>query len=116
MQPQSAATGVSPATTPSPNRGLEAAALAKLAVYVQGMQVLLAVMPAGSDIARDVREAINKIAKHVPPGAISQGIQMTEAQKNLMQQRQEAPQIAAMRAAQMQHMPPQGGAPQPQAA
>lgn len=101
------ATGISPATTPAPNRGLEAAALAKLAVYVQGMSVLLAVLPAGSDIARDVREAINKIAKHVPPGAVSQGIQMTEAQKNLMQQRQAGPQVAAMRAAQMQHMPPQ---------
>lgn len=95
------ATGTNPASTPSPNRGLEAAALAKLAVYVQGMSVLLAVMPAGSDMARDVREAINKVAKHVPPGAISQGIQMTEAQKNLMQQQQQAPQIAAMRASQM---------------
>lgn len=112
---QGQASGVSPATMPVPNRGLEAAALAKLAVYVQGMQTLLAVIPAGSDIARDVREAINKVAKHVPPGAVSQGLQMTEAQKNLMTQRQMGPQIAAMRAA--QSGPPGGAAPpQPQAA
>lgn len=93
---------------PAPNRGLEAAALAKLAVYVQGMSVLLAVLPAGSDVARDVREAINKIAKHVPPGSVSQGLQVTEAQKNLMQQRQMGPQIAAMRGAQTGPMPPGG--------
>lgn len=96
-----AATGIVPASTPSPNRGLEAHALARLAVLVQGMSMLTAIFPVGSDIARDLRSALDKVAKHVPPGAISQGVQMTEAQRNLMQQRQQAPQIAAMRAAQM---------------
>ena len=102
---------------PVPNRGLEAAAMAKLAVHLQALQTLLAVMPAGSDIARDIREGINKMAKHVPPGEMSQGVQTTEAQRALMQQRQQGPQIAAMRAAQMQQMPGQQSQPQqPQAA
>jgi len=100
---------------PTPNRGLESAAMAKLAVYVQGLQTILAVLPAGSDIARDLRDAVSKVAKHVPPGGMSQGVQMTEAQRNLMQQRQQGPQIAAMRAAQTQQ-PPAGGAPPPQMA
>ena len=117
-QPQQGgqASGPGGATAPIANRGIEAAALAKLAVYAQGMQTVLAVLPAGSDAAQDVRDALNKIAKHVPPGGVSQGVQMSEAQRNLMQQRQAGPQIAAMRAAQMGG----GGAPtpppQPQAA
>lgn len=103
---------------PVPNRGLEAAAMAKLAVHLQALQTLLAVLPAGSDIARDVRDGISKIAKHVPPGEVSQGVQMTEQQRTLMQTKQMQPQIAAMRAAQMQQMPgaQQGQPPQPQAA
>ena len=100
---------------PTPNRGLEAAALSKLAIHVQAMQTILAVLPAGSDVARDVRKAIDTVAKHVPPGSFSQGVQMTEAQRALMQQRQMGPQIAAMRATSMPQMPGVGG-PQPMAA
>src|SRR4029077_17663264 len=78
--PQGQATGATPASTPTPNRGIEAAALAKIAVLTTGLQMLLPMFPVGSDISRDVREAVNKLAKHVPPGAVSQGVQMTEAQ------------------------------------
>jgi hypothetical protein len=103
---QQQATGPTPASMPSPNRGQEAAALAKIAVLTQGLQQLLTAFPVGSDVSKDLREAVNKLAKHVPPGAVSQGVQMTEAQRALMQQRSQAPQIAAMRASQMG-----GGAP-----
>jgi hypothetical protein len=103
---------------PVANRGIEAAAMSRLQLHVQGMQTILALLPAGSDVARDVREAINKVAKHVPPGSFSNGVQMTEAQRMLMQQRTMGPQIAAMRGSQMSQMPPGGGAPpqQPMAA
>jgi hypothetical protein len=102
---------------PTPNRGIEAAALAKLAIYVQGMQTILAVLPAGGDVAGDLRDAIGKVAKHVPPGAINQGVQMTEAQRNLMQTRQMGPQQAAQNASQMQQPPggAQPGGPSPMA-
>lgn len=98
---------------PTPDRGLEAAALAKLAVHVQAIALIGAVLPAGSEAARDIREALNKLAKHVPPGAISQGVQMSEAQRALVQQRQAGPQIAAARAAQPVAPPagPPGGPP-----
>jgi hypothetical protein len=102
-------TGPGPATQPVANQGLEAAATARLAVFVQGMQTLLAALPAGSDIARDVRQAVDKLAKHVPPGGVSRGVQMTENQRMLMQQKQQ-PQIAAMR--QGGGAPPAGGPPQ----
>ena len=96
--PPGQATGNMPATVPGPNRGIEAAAQARLAVYVQGLTRMLPEIPPGSDLAKDIREAVNKLAKHVPPGEVSQGIQMTEAQRQLLQQRQMSPQIAAMRA------------------
>lgn len=108
--------GAGGATMPTPNRGLEAAALAKLAVHVQAISMIAGILPAGSDAARDLREALNKMAKHVPPGAVSQGVQMTEAQRALMQQRQQSPQIAAMRAAQPAMPPQQPAAPPPMAA
>jgi len=108
--------GAGGATMPTPNRGLEAAALAKLAVHVQAISMISGVLPAGSDLARDLREALNKMAKHVPPGGVSQGVQMSEAQRSLMEQRQKGPQVAAMRAAQPAGAPPQAPPPQPQAA
>lgn len=89
--------------------------MAAIAVIAQRLQQLQIVIPVGSDMARDVRDAINKLAKHVPPGAVSQGQMMTEAQKNLMMQRQMQPQIAAMRASQMGSGAAPGGAPQPMA-
>lgn len=116
MTPQEQpAGGAGGATMPTPNRGLEAAALAKLAVHVQAIAMLSGVLPAGSDAARDIREALNKLTKWVPSGAISQGVQMSEAQRALMQQKQMGPQIAAMRAAQPA-MPQQQAQPQPQMA
>ncbi len=99
---------------PVQNRGMEAAALARLSVHVQGMQTLLAQLPAGSDLAAAIRKATDLVAKFVPPGSVSQGVQMTEAQRQLMQQKQMGPQIAAQRAAQMgggQGMPGAPGAP-----
>lgn len=112
--PAGQATGSTPASMPAPNRGIEAAALAKLSNVAQMLRLLTNAFPVGSDVDRDLRDALNKIAKHVPPGAVSQGVQMTEAQRTLMQQKQQAPQIAAQRAAQMQ--PPAGGSPMPAAA
>ncbi len=114
MRPPQPAGGAGGATMPTPDRGIEAKALAQLAVHVQALSLIAGVMPVGSDLARDLREALNKIAKHVPPGAISQGVQMSEAQRALMQQKQMGPQIAAMRAAQPAMGgggPPPGGAP-----
>lgn len=108
------ATGINPASTPSPNRGLEATALAALAVHVQAIHRLSGLFPAGSDVARDVHKAVDLITKHVPPGAVSQGLMTSQAEKMMQQQRAMAPQIAAMRAAQPPGAPPgPPGAPAP---
>lgn len=93
-------TGQTGATMPVSNQGIEAAAMAKLGLVAQMMQMTLAVLPVGGDVARDVRQALDKIAKHVPPGGMNRGVEMSELQKMQLQQRQMGPQIAAMRAAQ----------------
>jgi hypothetical protein len=100
---------------PTPNRGIEAKALAELAVAVQKIALISGILPAGSDAAQDIREALNKLAKHVPPGAVSQGLMSSSAQNTMMQQKQQQPQIAAQRAANPVMPPPQPGAPPPAA-
>src|SRR5262252_1274237 len=103
--PPPQAGGAGGATMPTPNQGLAQAAMARLAVAVQAIQAISAVLPAGSDEAKAIREALNKLAPLVPPGGISPGVQMSEAQRALMQQRQ-GPAISAMRQQ-------QGAVPQP---
>jgi hypothetical protein len=111
---QGQATGSTPATMPVANQGGVAKAQAILAGITQLLQSLvLPGLPVGSDAARDVREALNKLAKHVPTGPASQGA-MTAGQQNLLlQQRQNQPQIAAMRASQTGGGAAPPGAPQP---
>lgn len=91
---------------PVANQGIEVKALAKLAELAQALQMVLAVLPVGGEAAKDVREALNKLAKHAMPGGARSGPAITEKQLELMQQRQQGPQIAAMRAAQPATMPP----------
>jgi tetrahydromethanopterin S-methyltransferase subunit H len=76
--------------------------------------VVLTRLPVGSDAAAAVRKAINEMAKFAPPGGAGQNQIPAAMQQFMMQQRQNAPQIAAMRAAQTQ--PPGGGAAPPMAA
>jgi hypothetical protein len=88
---------------PVENQGLQMRAIAKLGELAQGIQMVLAALPVGSDIANDVREALNKIAKHMR--GMSKGPQITEAQLLAMERRQQGPSIAQLRAL------PGGGAP-----
>lgn len=68
----------------------------------------------GSEAGRDVLKALQNLSKHIPPGAMSQGVEQNALQGLLMRQRQMAPQIAAMRASQggpppMAQAPPGAG-------
>jgi hypothetical protein len=104
--------GSSPATQPVPNRGLQAAGLAKLGVVVKQLEGLLPVFGAGSDAGRDVLKALNSLSKHIQPGDVSQGVEQSALQELMTKLRQNAPQIAAARAA-GQGGAPGGAAPQP---
>lgn len=105
--------GSSPATQPVPNRGLQAAGLAKLGVVVRQLEQILPVFGAGSDAGKDILKALNGLSKHVQPGSVSSGVEQTAMQELLMKARQNAPQMAAMKAAQSGGAP--GGAPPPAA-
>ena len=106
--------GSSPATGPVPNKGQEAAGLAKLGLVVRMLESLVPSLGAGTEAGKDVLKALTSLSKHVPPGAVSPGIEQTSLMKMMQDQRQQQPQIAAMRAA-MSGQPPGGGAPPPPA-
>lgn len=90
--------GSSPATGPVPNKGQEAAGLAKLGLVVRLLESLVPSLGAGTEPGKDVLKALTSLSKHVPPGAVSPGVEQTSLMKLMMDQRQQAPQIAAMRA------------------
>ena len=112
-QPGQPPVGSSPATGPVPNKGLEAAALAKLGQVVRILESLVPQLGAGTEAGKDVLKALTSLSKHVPPGAVSPGIEQTALKKMMMEQQQQGPQIAAMRAA-MAQPKPEGGATPPE--
>ena len=91
-------TGASPATSPSANRGREAAGLAKLSMVVKQLESLIPDLGVASDAGRAAAEALLKLAKHIPAGSIPSGVENAQMQKMQAQRAQNAPMIAAMRA------------------
>lgn len=91
--------GSSPATGPVPNKGLEAAGLAKLGLIVRLLESLIPALGSGTEAGKDVLKALTSLSKHVPPGAVSPGVENSSLMKLMQDQRQQQPQIAAMRQA-----------------
>ena len=105
--------GSSPVSQPVPNRGHEAAGLSRLGVIVKLMEETIPLLGVGSEPGKDLVKALSSLAKHVPPGAVSPGIQQSTMEKLMLQQKQMAPQVAAMRAMQPGQPQPGAGAPPP---
>lgn len=89
--------GSSPATSPVPNKGLEAAGLAKLGLVVRQLEQLVPLLGVGTEAGKDVIKALTSLSKHVQPGAVSPGAEQTGLQNMLMKLRQQGPQLAQMR-------------------
>lgn len=106
--------GSSPVSQPVPNRGHEAAGLSRLSVIIRLMEETIPLLGVGSEPGKDLVKALSNLAKHVPPGAVSSGIQQSTMERLMQQQKQMAPQIAAMRAMQpgQQQGTPPGAPPQ----
>ena len=96
--------GGSPATQPLANRGQEAAGFAKLGVALKVLQDIVPLVGANSEVGKDVLSALQRLSKHVPTGAISNGVQLSALMDILNKLKQIAPQMQAMQAAR------QGGA------
>jgi len=110
-QPGQPPVGSSPATAPVPNKGLEAAGMAKLGLIVRQLEQIVPLLGAGTEAGKDVLKALTSLSKHVPPGAVSPGVENSALQGLMLKQRQQTPQIAQMRAALAQQKPEGAGAP-----
>lgn len=110
--------GTSPATQPTPNRGLEMKGMQKLALLVGEMPSILADVGATSEAGQAITKAISLLAKHVPPGSSSPAGKRNEIQDMAMKQTQNAQLMAQLQQRGAPGAPPspQPGAPPPQAA
>lgn len=99
-QQQAQAGTSSPASQPSPNSGFAAAGLARIGLMLKIAEETLPMLGSGTDAGRDLLKAISLLAKHIPPGSVSPGVQQTAMQNAMLRQRQMQPQIAALRAQQ----------------
>jgi hypothetical protein len=106
---------------PVANRGEQAAGLAHLAVAVHVLEEALPMLGMGDEAGRTVHSVLPKLAKHVPPGAVSSGIENSVLQKIMLKNRQNSMNVAQMRGATPRPGappgappgPPPGGAPPP---
>lgn len=91
--------GASPATSPVPNRGLEAAGLAELSMVVRQLESIASKFPITSDAGKAIRESALKLSKHVPDGSFAPGVEQSAAMQRMKQIQQQAALMTAIRAA-----------------
>lgn len=101
--------GSSPATGPTGNAGHEAAGIQRLGVALKMLESTVPLLGAVSEPGKDVLKALSLLSKHIQPGAVSPAGEKNQMEAMMMRQQQQAPQIAAMRAAQA-GAPPQAAA------
>ena len=80
------------------------------------MEETIPLLGVGSEPGQALLKALNSLAKHVPPGAVTPGVQQSTMERLLAQQKQMGPQIAAMRGGQGGPQPMPGGPMPPPAA
>lgn len=72
-------------------------ALMAIGMHAHQMALLVTKLPFGSDSARDISEAINKIRRHVKDLSAPPGVEKTQADAMQMAARQNAMRLQAMR-------------------
>ena len=92
-------TGSSPATMPVANRGEQAAGLAHVAVAVHVLEEALPLLGIGIEAGRTVHGLLPRLAKLVPPGTVSSGVENAVLQKIMLKNRQNSMNVALMRGA-----------------
>lgn len=106
--PQEPPMGASSATGPTPNRGLEAAGMQKLALIVKGMTELLPLLGAGSEPGQAVLDALKKLSKYVQPGSVTPAAEQNQLQSAMMNNIQNSAMIQQMRQQMRQQAVQQG--------
>lgn len=77
--------GASPVTTPTPNKGFEAAGLQKLAVVLKQLESLVPQLGATSEPGAAVLKAISALAKFAPNGSVTPAAEKGQAEQMMMQ-------------------------------
>lgn len=93
--------GTSPATGPTPNKGFEAAGLQQLGLVIRQLEKMIPMLGVASEPGKDVMKALNMLAKHVPPGAVTPAAEKNSIEKMSMQNTQQGQQMQQMRKAAM---------------
>lgn len=107
--------GSSPVQMPTPDRGLQSAALAQVSWAVRILEKALPLLGAGSNPGKDVLKALQSLTKHVPPGSTMPGAENSVLQQMMMQGKQEQPMNQVLQAMGQGGAPGGGmGMPQPQ--
>lgn len=102
------ADATSPETMATPNAGMEAAGLARLNMVVRMLEEMLPMFGAASEVGQSLLKSVTSLAKHIPAGSMSTGVEQTAMKGVMNSARQQAPMIAALRSQMSgQQQPPQ---------
>ena len=82
---------------PTPNRGLQAAALAQVQQAVRILEKALPMLGVGTEQGKDVMKALTTLSKHIPAGSTSPGVESSALSQLLGQQRQDQPLLQMLR-------------------
>ena len=88
--------------------------MAKLGLVIRQLETIVPLLGAGTEAGRDVLKALTNLSKHVPPGAVSPGVEKSAMDQMQLKMKQQTPQLEQMRAAlnkQDGGAPPEGAEP-----
>lgn len=106
--------GNSSATQPTPNNGMEAAALQKVGVLIKMTQDVMQLVGAGSETGKELLKALNILVKLSPSGNVSNASERNMLENSLMRNTQNGQQQQMLKA-QAQKPPGAPGQPPAQA-
>lgn len=102
--------GTSPVTGPTPNQGLEAAALQKAGIISKQLMDILNMTGPHSDLGKAVLKMLDIINKQLPSGSVTPAAERQNLESMAFKNTQDNAQMQALK---QQRQQPQGGQPQP---
>ena len=96
-------------TAPTPNRGLQANAMAQAGWGVRMLEKALSGFGVSSEPGQAILKALNALSKHIAPSGGSPGVEQNAMGQMMMQAKQDQPNQQLLRALGQQR--PGGGAP-----
>src|SRR5262249_44515260 len=111
--PKQAPFGNSGATQPTPNAGMDAAALQRVGVITKQIQDVMQLVGAASETGKELLKALNILVKLVPSGNVSNASERNMLEQALMRNTQNGQQQQMLKA--QAQKPPGAGQPPAQA-